>query len=117
MDDNDFRREFIPLFTFQCTIELLFFSEAIGKKRKHTGEFSVGIKKKEATFCVAVLGKADVRPRYYHVRPENIVYSENGRFVYSTVVECYSWGEGQRLAEGKMHYHLLPGAPTTSCSL
>ena len=69
MDDSDFRREFIPLFTFHCTIELLFFSEAIGKKpRKHTGEFSVGIKKKEATFCTAVLGNADVRPKYYHVR-------------------------------------------------
>ena len=73
MEDNDLRREFIPLFTFQCTIELLFFSEVIGKKsRKHTGEFSVGIKKKEAIFCVAVLGKADVRRKYYHVRAENI---------------------------------------------
>ena len=81
MDDSDFRREFIPLFTFQCTIELLFFSEAIAKKpRKHTGEFSVGIKKKEATFCAAVLGKADVRRKYYHVRDKDIVYSEKLMF-------------------------------------
>ena len=67
MEESDFRQEFIPLFTFQCSIELLFFSEAIKKPRKHYGEFSVGIKRKEATFCVSVLGKADVRRKYYHV--------------------------------------------------
>lgn len=75
MDESDFRREFIPLFTFQCTIELLFFSEAIGKKpRKHNAEFSVGIKRKEATFCIAVLGKADVRRKYYHVRTQEVLF-------------------------------------------
>lgn len=69
MDENEFRREFVPLFTFQCSTELAFFSEAIGKKpRKHNGEVSVGIKRKEATFCIAILGKADVRRKYYHVR-------------------------------------------------
>ena len=75
MDESDFRREFIPLFTFQCTVELLFFSEAIGKKpRKHNAEFSVGIKRKEATFCIAVLGKADVRRKYYHVRTQEFLF-------------------------------------------
>jgi len=74
MDESDLRREFVPLFTFQCSIELLFFSEAIGKKpRKHNGEFSVGIKRKEGTFCISVLGKADVRRKYYHVRTPSVV--------------------------------------------
>lgn len=73
MEESDFRQEFIPLFTFQCSIELLFFSEAIKKPRKHYGEFSVGIKRKEATFCVSVLGKADVRRKYYHL--SNAIHS------------------------------------------
>ena len=78
MAESDFHQEFIPLFTFQCTIELLFFSEAITKKpRKHNAEFSVGVKRKEATFCVAVLGKADVHPKYYHVRVKRCYLCEN----------------------------------------
>lgn len=117
MAESEFRREFIPLFTFQCTVELLFFSEAIGKKpRKHNAEFSVGVKRKEATFCVAVLGKADVRQKYYHVRVKCCCLCVR-KCVLSvlTVVKCHTFGERHGLAEGTMHRHFFTGTTATSC--
>jgi len=64
MDDS----EFVPLFSFPCTVETILFSEDLKKPSKHDADFAVGIKRREVNFSVAVKGKADLKRKYYHVR-------------------------------------------------
>ena len=70
--------EFVPLFSFPCTVETILFSEDLKKPSKHDGDFAVGIKRREANFFVAVKGKADLKRKYYHVR------------IYLMPVVCYT---------------------------